>query len=161
VIGLFLSLPFGSTALGTLGALGGSSPLIYVAFVLLLLAAVALRRGFGDRLGHVLSRHGTAWVVGALIVYAVAGAVLLPRLFVGQTNVFVVIPEAVIGQPLAPVSANVTQTGYFVLGALTYFAFAVSLIEKGQLECVRRGFLVWAVVHASLGGIDLAGKLSG
>lgn len=48
VIGLFLSLPFGSTALGTLGALGGSSPLIYVAFVLLLLAAVALRRSFTE-----------------------------------------------------------------------------------------------------------------
>jgi hypothetical protein len=161
VIGLFMSLPFGSTALGTLGALGGSSPLVYVAFVLLLLVTVALSRGFADRLAYVLSSRGTSWVVGGLIVYAVAGAVLLPRLFLGQTEVFVVAPDAVISQPLAPVSANITQTGYFVLAALAYFAFAISLVGKGQLEAVRRGFLAWAIVHAGLGTIDLAGKLSG
>jgi hypothetical protein len=161
VIGLFLSLPFGSTALGTLGALGGSSPLIYVALVLLLLAAVALRRGFADRLGHVLSRHWTAWVVGLLIVYAVAGAVLFPRLFLGETAVCVATPEGVKDLPLAPTSANITQAGYFVLAALTYYAFAILLIGKGQLEAVRRGFLALAVTHASLGTIDLAGKLSG
>jgi hypothetical protein len=161
VIGLFMSLPFGSTALGTLGALGGSSPLIYVAFVLLLLACVALSRGFADRLAYVLSCHGTAWVVAASIVCAVAGAVLFPRLFLGETTVLVSIPGGVKELPLAPTSANVTQTGYFVLAALTYFAFAVSLVEKGQLEVVRRGFLAWATIHASLGAIDLAGKLMG
>ena len=68
LIGLFMSLPFGSTALGTLGALGGSSPLVYVAFIGLLLASVALRRGFAGRLAYVLSSHGTA-----AIVLAVAG----------------------------------------------------------------------------------------
>jgi hypothetical protein len=161
VIGLLMSLPFGSTALATLGALGGSSPLIYVAFVLLLLASVTLRRGFGDRLAYVLSLHGTAWVVVALIVCAIAGAVLLPRLFLGQTTVLVSTPAGVNDLPLAPTSANITQTAYFVLGALTYFAFAVSLVEKGQLDAVRRGFLACAVIHASLGACDLAGKLVG
>lgn len=161
VIGLFASLPFGSTALGTVGALGGSSPLIYVGFVGLLLVSVGLRRGFADRLAYVLARHGTARVMAVLTVCAVAGAVLLPRLFLGQTTVFVPSPEGVKKLLLAPTSSNITQTGYFVLAALTYFAFAASLLEKGQMEAVRRGFLAWAVIHAALGTVDLAGKLSG
>jgi hypothetical protein len=161
LIGLFMSLPFGSTALGTLGALGGSSPLVYVAFIGLLLASVALRRGFAGRLAYVLSSHGTAAIVLALIVCAVAGAVLFPRLFLGQITVPVVAPDAIVNAPLAPTSANITQAGYLVLAALTYFACAILLIEKGQRDVLRRGFLAWAVVNASLGVTDLAGKLSG
>lgn len=68
IIGLFLALPFGSTALGKVGALGGSSPLIYVAFLLLLLAVTVLRRDFVGRLGRNLSQHWTGWAVGALIL---------------------------------------------------------------------------------------------
>jgi hypothetical protein len=70
-------------------------------------------------------------------------------------------PDGVKDLPLAPTPANITQTGYFVLGALTYYAFAILLVSKGQIEAVRRGFLACAVIHASLGTIDLLGKLSG
>jgi hypothetical protein len=161
VIGLFLALPFGSTALGTVSALGGSSPLIYVAFLLLLLGATFLQRDFVNRLGRNFSQHWTAWAVGALILYTAAGAVLFPRLFAGQTMAIVATPERVAELPLAPTSGNVTQTGYLVLSALAYYAFAASLAGKVRLEALRRGFLGWAIMNVALGTIDLAGKLSG
>jgi hypothetical protein len=137
----------------------GSSLLIHVALILLLLASVLLRRDFPDRLGFVVCRHWMAWVVGVLIVYGIAGAVLIPRLFLGQT-VPVPSPEGVKDLPLAPTSPNIAQTGFLVLAALTHYAFATLLFGKGQFEVVCRGFLSCAVVHASLGTSDLADKLA-
>lgn len=162
IVGLFASLPFGSTAIGTLIALGGSTPLIYTAFVLLLLAGVAFSRGFLNDLARVFANYGTAWIVVALIAYAILSAIVFPRLFAGQTVALVAAPGgAVRPLPLAPVSGNITQTGYFVLGAFAFFAFAVLLVRGGYFEAVRRGFLTWAVIHAALGIADLLGKAAG
>lgn len=161
IIGLFASLPFGSTAFATLSALGGSSPLIYTVFVLLVLAATVLHRGFLGDLATVLATHWTAWVVLALIGYAVFSAVVFPRLFAGEATALVPTTTGVKELPLAPVSANITQAGYFVIGALTYFAFAIYLVRGGSLDIVRRGVLTWIVLHAGLGLVDLMGKATG
>lgn len=162
VVGLMASLPFGSTAFVTLSALGGSSPLVYTAFVLLLLAWLSLSRGFLTDLGIVFATYWTAWIVGGLILYSILSAVFFPRLFAGQTTAFVTTPGGGVQEhPLAPVPGNITQTGYFVLGALTFFAFVIMLKRGGFLEAIRRGFLAWVVLHASLGVIDLFGKLVG
>lgn len=162
IIGLFASLPFGSTAIGSLSALGGSTPLIYVAFVLLLLASVALRRRFLHELSLVFANYWVAWIVAALIVYSIISAVVFPRLFAGQTSAFVATPGGAVRElPLAPVSGNITQTGYFVLGALVFFAFAILAMKGGYRDAIRRGFLTWAIVHAALGVIDILGKVSG
>jgi hypothetical protein len=162
VIALFASLPLGSTAIVTLGALGGSSPLIYTALVVLLLASASLRRGFLDDLVTVFATYRTAWILGALILYSIFSAIVFPRLFAGQTIVFVASPDTGVQElPLAPVSGNITQTGYFVLGALAFFAFTMLLERKDQFEAVRRGFFAWVVVHACLGVLDLLGKVSG
>jgi hypothetical protein len=103
-VGLFASLPFGSTAIVTLSALGGSSPQVWTAFTLLLLGSVALRRDFLTDLGIIFSHYGTALVVAALVVYSVVSAVFFPRLFMGQTTAFVAMPGiGVLERPLAPV----------------------------------------------------------
>jgi hypothetical protein len=163
VIGLFASLPFGSTAIVILSALGGSSPVIYTAFVLMLLAWLAISRTFLNDLAAVFSRFWTAWIVGFLALYSLLGAYAFPRLFAGQTTAFVTTPGGSVEElPLAPVSGNITQTGYFVFGALTFFAFLILLRRGGNiLTILRRGFVTWAVVHASLGLLDLGGKLVG
>jgi hypothetical protein len=162
IVGLFASLTFGSTAIVTLGALGGSSPLVYTPFTVLLLAAVALRRGFADELITVFSRHWTAWIVGVLIVYSIASAILFPRLFAGMTTVFVTRPGlGVVELPLAPVSGNIAQTGYFVVGAFCFYAFAILMTRKENVAIVRRGFVTWAIFHTGLGLMDLFGKLLG
>jgi len=162
IIGLFASLTLGSTAIVILGALGGSSPLIYTAFAMMLLASVALSRGFLNDLVLTFANYWTAWVVGALLVYVMAGAILFPRLFAGSTMVFVTTPGIGVREvPLSPVSGNIAQTAYFVLGGLTFFAIAILMKKPGCPDIIRRGFLTWAILHTALGLADLAGKLAG
>jgi hypothetical protein len=163
IIGLMASLAFGSTALMTLTSLGGSSPLIYTFFAATLVTAVAVRRRIWRDIGAVFGSIRPIWVLGGVMLYAVVGAWLFPRLFAGQTTVFVQSKarKGVIEASLGPVSANLSQTGYFVLGCLTAVAICVLLLHHDRLDQIRRGFLLWCSLHAGMGLIDFLGKLSG
>lgn len=161
LIGLFASLPFGSTSFATLTAIGGSSPLIYTLFASGFIVLVALRRKVLRDLGVLFTTQMSPWIVLALTVYVLASAMFFPRLFAGQTTVFVPIEGIVTELPLAPASGNITQTAYFALGGLSFFALSLVLLGEGSLATVRRGFFTLAIVNASLGIIDLAGKLAG
>jgi hypothetical protein len=158
ILGLFASLPFGSTAIATLG---GSSPQVFTVFALSLLAGVALSRRFADDLAAVLLDVGAARIVCVLAVYAVASAVLLPRLFAGRTTAHVVIEGEVVEVPLGPGPGNITQTAYFVLGALVFLALCILLLKRDRWRTVAHGFLTFATVHAALGAIDIGSKLAG
>lgn len=162
IVGLFASLPFGSTAFATIGALGGSSPLIYTLFVLLLVAGIALRRHLYQDLVDQFRSSWVPWVVCGLVLYAAGGSWILPRLFAGQTSALVAVPGRGVSEvPLAPVSGNITQPAYFALGAVTYLALCVLLVRRRNLFAVRLGLFTWASIHAALGLVDLAGKMVG
>jgi hypothetical protein len=163
VIGLMASLAFGSTAIVTLSSLGGSSPLIYTAFAALMVGCVALERRLWQNLGTVFGQIRASWVVCSLMIYAVVGALIFPRLFAGQTSVFVAsrTRRGVFEVPLEPVSGNISQTGYFVLGGMTFLALCVLLISADRMAAVRRAFFAWCILHTSMGLIDLMGKLAG
>lgn len=163
IVSLIASLAFGSTALMTLTSLGGSSPLIYTFFAAVLLMAVAAKTSIWRDLGLVFGSMRPLWVLCCLMVYAVVGSWLFPRLFAGQTTVFVQskLRSGVVESALEPVSANISQTGYFVLGGLTAIALGVLLLRADRLEQVRRGFFLWCGLHAGMGVLDLAGKLAG
>ncbi|WP_255876107.1 O-antigen ligase family protein [Sinorhizobium fredii] len=163
IIGLIASLPFGATAFMTLSSLGGSSPLIYTFFAVLLVTAVAMRRRIWRDLGDVFGKIRPLWVLCSLMLYAIVGAWLFPRLFAGQISVFVQSPtrRGIVEAALAPVSGNITQTGYFVLGGLTAIALCVLLLQEDRIESIRRGFLLWCGLHAGMGLLDLLGKLAG
>jgi hypothetical protein len=160
---LMVSLAFGSTSVVTLGSLGGSSPLVYAFCAAALLLGVAARRGFWQDVGNVLGQIRAAWVVLGLMIYAVIGSFLFPRLFAGQTSAFVPsrVRNGVFEVPLEPVSGNISQTAYLVLGGLTFLAVCVQLVRSGRLDEIRRGFLIWCTLHTSLGVLDLFGKLAG
>jgi hypothetical protein len=159
LIGLFASLPFGSTAFATLTALGGSSPLIFTVFALALIAIAVSHRSFAHDFGTMLRRHPSAWVVVLLVPYAVGTSLLLPRLFAGATTAFTVYRGGILEIPLAPTSGNITQVAYFALGALVFFAVVVGLTREDNLRLVRIGFLTYVAVNLILGVVDLAGKL--
>src|SRR5689334_20413523 len=116
IVGLIASQAFGATAVMTLTFLGGSSPLIHTVFEALLVAAVAARRRIWFDLGSVFGSMRPIWIIPGLMVYAVIGAWLFPRFFAGQTAVFVQskIRGTVVEASLAPVSGNLSQTGYFI-----------------------------------------------
>jgi hypothetical protein len=162
-VGLAASMAFGATAVATLTSLGGSSPLIYTLFAGLLLATLPLRRGIRGDIGILFRCSHTTWLVCTLAIYAVIGAVLFPRLFAGQTSVFVASHTrgGVYEMPLGPVSGNISQTGYFVLGGMIFLALSASLLRDNALEQVRRGLFLWCALHTGFGLLDLLGKLAG
>lgn len=163
IVGLLGSLAFGATALATLTFLGSSSPLIYTFFAAMLVGAVAARRRIWRDLGTVFGSVGPMWLLCCLMLYAAVGAWLLPRLFAGQTSVFVQSKtrQGVIESALEPVSANISQTAYFILGGLTAIALCVLLLQPKALVQVRRGFFLWCSLHAGMGLLDVVGKLTG
>lgn len=161
IIGFFTSLPFGSTAFITLHALGGSSPLIYTLFVLTLLGGIIARRTFLNDLGSVFAQYKEAWIVAALALYTVASAYIGPRLFAGETTAFIPVMGIVREIPLGPSSGNITQTAYFVLGALLFIGLCGVSLRAGTLQKLHAGFFAFAIAHALLGLLDLGGKLAG
>lgn len=163
LIGLLLSVPFAATAIGTLTAIGGSSPLIYAVFAACLLVATALRRSFYRDLKTTFREDTTAWVALAMVVYVAAGAIILPRLFAGEATVFQVsrVAEAVAEQLLQPIPLNFTQAAYFILSIMAYFGVRLTLVKNLQSTMLIRGFLAASTTAAALGLIDLGGKLAG
>jgi O-Antigen ligase len=166
IIPLFASLPFGATALINLPSLGGSSPLIYTSFICLLLAAVLARRSFLQDLGRVFARYPAAFVIVGLVAYACFGAYLFPRLFAGETYALVTMRTAtgagkIVEAPLGPTGGNVTQTGYFALGALTFFAVGIILLNRRNVSKMRLAYVTWASTHAVLGVVDWMATIAG
>jgi len=163
VTGLIASMAFGATALATLTSLGGSSPLIFVFFVLLLLLSVLTRGNPITNVGYVFSASKTAWIVAVLLIYAVVGSLLFPRLFAGKASVFVSSRETghVYETVLAPTSGNITQTGYLVLGGLCFFAVLILMTRYRSIEDIKRGFFLMCGLHATMGMIDLIAKYAG
>ncbi|WP_181705387.1 hypothetical protein [Chthonobacter rhizosphaerae] len=163
VAGLMISLAFGSTALLLFGSLGGSSPLVFTVFAAALVLAVAGRRKIWRELGALFASAPVMWLLLFLMAYAVAGAVLFPRLFAGKVIVFVrqTGGNGIVESGLAPVSGNITQAGYFLLGGSVALAIAVLVFHADRVDQVRRAFLAWCAVHTGMGVLDLAGKLAG
>ena len=157
------SLAFGATAIGTLASLGGSSPLIFTVFCMLLIVSSVAHRGIWWEIGEMFGEIKAAWVVLALLVYAVVGALLFPRLFAGETSVFVAsrTGQGVFETALAPVSLNISQSGYFVLSGLTFFAVCLEMRRNPDVSNIRRGLFLFFSLAAAMGLIDLMGKLAG
>lgn len=163
VVAFMASLAFGATAIGTLSSLGGSSPQIYTVFAVLLLVTAVARKGIWRELAAVFSRIGAAPVIVVLMFHALIGAILFPRLFAGQTSVFIAsrTSRGVYETALGPSSANVTQTAYFTLGVLVFVALCLLLRRREALVDVKRGFFLWFGLHTAMGVLDLAGKMAG
>ncbi|MCC0066985.1 MAG: O-antigen ligase family protein [Rhodovulum sp.] len=156
-VAFFASLAFGSTAIVS----GGLNLLLYVPLAALLMVAAVFHRTFWRDLERVFRLHWTPFVVLTLLVYGVASAFILPRLFAGETTVFVPGRDAIIETALRPVAGNINQAAYFAFGIFAFFAVASQLARRGRFELLRIGFFAFAVANASLGMIDFVGKLSG
>jgi hypothetical protein len=160
-IALFASLPFGATAIATLTAMGGSSLLLFTPLAgLLIVSTLGRKTGMAD-LRRLLADQWVATLVAFLVVYVVAGALLLPSLFAGQTTVFVPGDGKILEVPLVPVSGNINQSCYFVANALCFFSFSVLLLKADFFRALKVAMFAFVTVHAGLCLIDLGGKLAG
>ncbi len=161
VVGLFASLAFGCTSIASIPALGSASPLIYTMFALLLIGNVALRSNLPHELTLVFRQHVSATIVCALAVWALASAIILPRLFGGETSAFIPVNGDIREFALAPTAGNITQTAYLIAGVLAFLSLRILMNQRGSLKIVRSGFFAYVIANVTLGVIDLAGKVSG
>ncbi|MCJ8145222.1 hypothetical protein MKI84_20055 [Ancylobacter sp. A5.8] len=161
IVALMASLAFGSTAFAVLPSLGGSSPLIYTLFALILIGRLALQRDGLEEVRAELARHPSCVVVLLLIVYVCGSAIILPRLFQGDVGMFDMRESGGLEVPLAPTSGNITQSSYFALGGLTCLTLCIGLRRPGALRAMEMGFLAWVAMNVGLGLVDLLGKLAG
>ncbi len=160
-VALFASLPFGATAIATLTAMGGSSLLLFTPLAGLLIVTTLGRKSALDGLRTILADQWVAALVSFLVIYVLAGALILPRLFEGQTTVFVPGDGKIIEVPLVPVSGNINQSCYFIANALCFFAFSVLLLNPAYFRVLKIAMFTFAGVHAGLCIVDLCGKLVG
>lgn len=162
MVALFASVAFGSLAIATLTAVGGAVVLLYVPLAGLLIASVMVQRSFWGDLARVFTLHWTPAVLVILLAYAVVSALIFPRLFAGQTTVFVPLQRgAVIEASLTPVSGNLNQVGYFCVGIISFFAVSVLLLRHHDFRSIKSGFLTFATLIGILGLVDLFGKAAG
>lgn len=154
----FASLALGSVSLGTVG---GATFQLFVPLAGLLVATAAFRPTFWRDLERVFRLNWMPVVVVVLLLYTLASAFILPRLFAGDTTVFVSSLDGVVETALRPVPGNINQSAYFTMGVLAFFAVASRLSREGSFELLRTGFFAFAGFNAFLGIVDLAGKASG
>lgn len=158
---LIASLAFGATAVVTIPALGGASPLIFAILAVLFILSVVVRRSFLRDLGTILGRQPLAWLIILLAIYSICGAMFLPRIFSGQTTAFIPVKGVITEVPLLSVPGNITQSLYFLLSCLCYFGTSIVLLDRQNFIAIRNGFMAWAILQVAMGFTDLAGKALG
>ncbi len=161
MIGLCISLAFGCTAIVTIPALGNSSPLIYTVFALLLIGRTALKRDSLKTAAMVLSQNITALLASFLAVYALASAIIFPRLFAGDVSAFIPIDGVVTETRLAPSGGNFTQTAYLVMGIAAFLVISELLLDRKKIRIMRTGLFAYVIANVLLGLLDIGGKSAG
>jgi hypothetical protein len=100
-----------------------------------------------------------------LLVLTGIGAVFLPRVNAGVTEVFTVLRQAdgatVTLIPLQPTGSNIGQYVRFLLSGLAFMVTAVALFRFADARSVRRALIVATFVNIFLALIDLAGLALG
>jgi hypothetical protein len=161
LVAFLSSLAFGATAIGYLPALGGASPLIYAPLACLFLVSVFRSANLRSDIAVFFTQHWMPAAAAFLLVYAIGSAIIMPRLLQNHVTVFVPSMGLILEKGLSPVPGNITQSCYLAIDVLTFFAVGAFLVRGDRFRAVTVAFLTFAAVHAGLGVVDLAGKLSG
>jgi len=161
IVALLSSLALGATTFVEFSAIGRATPQIYTLFTLLFILSLAMRKRFIGEFVSVLRANSTGVLICLLAVYAVGGAIILPRMFAGQTTAFIPFNGRITEVPLAPTSKNITQNAYFLLSAIAFFAFAIWLRQPLNFTRLKLGFYSFTALGIVLGLLDLAGKKVG
>lgn len=166
VTAFFCATLFGSAAAFILDSLGGLS----ISPAHFLLGFVAIRlfidREISRRIIRGIAPGRPGFFLLLAVLYGIASAYFMPRIFAGQTWVFPVrITLNTIKLPLQPIMANLTQSIYFVAD---FFSFALicgygttpsanKVIGNAALACIALNliFVVLDIVTYSTGTSEL------
>jgi hypothetical protein len=109
-----------------------------------------------------LSTHPAGFWLMITVGYGVLASLILPRLFAGTTDVFVLRSSDIglSGQiskvPLGPVTANITQSIYFVGDLVGFLIFASFVRNPRGLTIVAKAVVFCACVNILFAALDLA-----
>lgn len=139
---------FGATAAISLPALGGATIAPAPLFLPFFLLRALRSRGLSWFVRSI-PRAGV-WL-GLLTLWGVVSAVLLPRAFVGQTQILTVdrtlSDQQVTLYPLHPVSGNITQPAYLVGSLLAFLATRALLTDQVRMRWLRNAVLFLAALN--------------
>jgi hypothetical protein len=156
VVVFLISIQLGAAAAIQLDSLGGTavSPShLLLAFVVFRLFSDGEVRKNALRCSH-FPRAGF-WLL-ITFIYSIVTAFALPRLFAGMTYVFAVRNTTHSLVPLAPSTANFTQSGFFACDVLCFFALSgyVGAAVDGRKVLVQAA-LACAAINLGFAAIDL------
>ncbi|WP_375175095.1 hypothetical protein [Pseudooceanicola sp.] len=160
---LFLTLPFDSAAAVNLRGLGSIT--LTDAAILALLGSVALRAGRGPRLVEAL-RPGQFGAPLVLLMAIVAiGAVFLPRIHLGGTQVYEFLRGAdgakIVLGPLRPTGGNIGQSVRMVLSVLAFLLMVTLFRGNGCARLAIRAMIAASAAHILLSLLDLLSPVIG
>ena len=147
---LCFSLLFGAAAAIQLPALGGNSIQPSHLLMVFLCLSVAIRPAQFRASLLSLAHPGPGYWFAAYILFSVATAFFLPRIFADASLVYSSARGAnsvmsTLASPLGPSSSNLTQS-FYLLGDLACFAIVAALAKAGEHR-----FIALAVVATSAG----------
>ena len=153
---------FVSSAIVALNVIGGAPITVPQWGLVILIACAALQARAGKHLAGALHAEPALQVLFLFVMYAVASAVLFPRLFAGETLVFTLSRGMAqsnrIPIPLRPSSGNITQAFYLVGGAAAFCAVQILVRDRSDFRRLATGFGLLIALHVSFGIVDAIGK---
>ncbi|MBI1220622.1 MAG: hypothetical protein GC186_18980 [Rhodobacteraceae bacterium] len=151
--------PFGVAAAFNLPAAGGASIMVtdlaaMAAFTMLWLEPYSTSRLLGT-----MRPFQPGFYLILLILFSAVSAILFPRLFAGQTEVFGIDRSAntsgIISVGLHATTGNLTQLFRILLDGFTFFTLATVFREAPDTPTVVRAMAVAAFVNVALGWLDV------
>jgi len=90
------------------------------------------------------------------VIYSILSAYFMPRLFMGQTDVFLVRALGQYSVPLAPIMSNVTQSIYLAGDFVCFFVlYGYASQSKGRMVLANAAFAC-VILNLVFGALDLA-----
>lgn len=154
---LFVSMPFGSASAFNAPGLGSMFLTDFCVFAMWL--SLLVHRTTLGQLAGTLRIGQPGFPLLMLIVVTTIGALFLPRVMMGQTEVFVMVQrEAGTFFELAPLqfsTQNISQLIRLIIAASSFLLLATVFRKSGSGEQVYKAFLISSIVHIILSFLDI------
>jgi hypothetical protein len=152
VYGMAVYSLFGCALALSLGGIGILPPQLFLAFFILR----AFNLVGGKKLGEAFSMDKPGFWLLCNCLWGAAGAILLPRLFLGTTLVFPVdrSTQEILLKPLGPVSGNLSQAVYCIGDVLVYCCMYAFLKCRGTYRTLANAILLLTLLDVLAGVAD-------
>lgn len=151
--------PLGAAAAFNLPALGGATIGLTDIATLTAFAIVCLTPGGFERLVGTMRPYQPGFWLILLAGWCAVSAILAPRLFMGETEVFAISRSAnetgIVRLPLRPSTGNITQLFRLMLGVLAFLALATVFRRRPDSAPIFKAIIITTVLHCALGWLDV------